>query len=94
MNALVIPTGNAAIVELATALGRERALDERESRILQRAIIRDQGAFRRWTPADDAKLLKMHKARIRAAQMATTLNRTEDAVRRRLCDLKKARRYG
>lgn len=94
MEITAIPTGNAAIVELAEALGRHRALNERESRILHRAIIRDQGAFRRWTPADDAKLLKMHKARIRVSEMTATLNRSENAIYVRLRDLKKAKRYG
>lgn len=94
MNALAIPTGNAAIVELATELGKVRALNERESRILERAINRDRGAFRRWTPADDAALLKMHKARIRVSEMTTTLNRSEQSIFTRLRDLKKAKRYG
>lgn len=89
-----IPTGDAAVIELADALSRIRALDERESRILQRAITRDSGAFRRWTPEEDRKLLKMHKARIRCAEIAVTLNRKEGAVYRRLSDLKKAKRYG
>lgn len=89
-----IPTGEAAIVHLAEALGKERALNETESRILQRAINRERGAFRRWTPADDQKLLKMHKARIRVSQMTGVLQRTENAIYLRLRDLKKAKRYG
>lgn len=89
-----IPTGEAAIVHLAEALGKERALTDTESRILHRAINRERGAFRRWTQADDAKLLKMHKARIRVSQMAGLLQRTEGSIYRRLCDLKKAKRHG
>jgi hypothetical protein len=94
MDLAAIPTGNAAIVELAEALGRVRALDERESRMLERAINRDSGAFRRWTPTDDAKLLKMHKARIRVSEMTNVLNRSEQSIFTRLRDLKKAKRYG
>lgn len=89
-----IPTGDRAVIELADALSRVRALDERESRILQRAITRDTGTFRRWTPDEDRRLLKMHKARIRCAQIAKTLDRTEQAVFTRLRDLKKVKRYG
>lgn len=88
----ITPTGDAAIVLLAEALGRLRELSETESRVLQRAITRDAGAFRRWTPQDDAKLLKMHKARIHGKQMAETLNRTEASVYGRLRDLKKRER--
>lgn len=88
-----IPTGDAAVIELADALSRIRALDERESRILQRAITRDNGTYRRWTQEEDRKLLKMHKARIRCAEIAKTLNRKEGAVYRRLSDLKKAKRH-
>ena len=95
MNApAAIPTGNQAVIELADALSKVRALDDRESRILQRAISRDRGAIRRWTPHEDAKLLKMHKARIRCAQIATTLGRTDQAVFTRLRDLKKGKRRG
>lgn len=88
----VIPSGEAAIVLLADALSRERPLSELESRILHRSIRRDQGAFRRWTPQEDDQLLKMHRARIRGAEMATTLNRTEATVYQRLCRLKKKER--
>lgn len=84
-----IPKGDAAIVFLAERLGAFKALDEIETRVLHLAIRRDRGDFRRWTDADDAKLRKMHKARLGAAHIAATLNRTEDSVRRRLCDLKK-----
>lgn len=95
MNAqAAILTGDDAVIYLADALSRERALDDRESRILHRAINRERGAFRRWTPADDAQLLKMHKARIRVSEMTHTLQRTEASIYRRLCDLKKAKRHG
>jgi serine/threonine-protein kinase RIO1 len=89
-----IHTGDAAVVYLADALSRVRALTETESRILHRALRRDAGMFRRWTAAEDAKLLKMHKAGIRAPGIAMTLGRSSDAVRRRLCDLKKGQRCG
>ncbi|QPQ55584.1 hypothetical protein IC614_02995 [Allosphingosinicella flava] len=87
-----ILTGDAAVVYLAEQLGRVKELTDFESRILHRAIRRDTGMFRRWTTAEDQRLMKMHKARIRASEMAVTLNRTEDSVRRRLCDLKKRER--
>jgi hypothetical protein len=87
-----IHTGDAAVVYLAEALGRVRELTDIESRILHKAIRRDQGVFRRWMPADDAKLLKMRRAGLRASDMASSLNRTEDSVRRRLCDLRKKER--
>ncbi len=86
---MTIHTGDAAVVYLAEALGQLRALTDTESRILHRALRRDAGLFRRWTPADDATLLKAHRARIRVSEIATTLGRTEQAVYRRLCDLKK-----
>lgn len=87
-----IPTGEQAIVFLAERLGSVRALDDIESRVLQRAITRERGGVRRWTAADDAMLLKMHKARIRGAEMAVTLRRSEQAVYTRLRDLKKRRK--
>ena len=86
---MTIHTGDAAVVYLAEALGRERPLSEVESRILGRAIRRDRGDFRRWTPDDDRRLLKAHKARIRVSEIAVTLGRTEDSVYTRLRDLKK-----
>jgi hypothetical protein len=66
---MTIPTGDAAVVFLADALCKERELSEVESRVLQRALTRETGAFRRWTPAEDAKLLKMHRARIHAGNL-------------------------
>jgi hypothetical protein len=92
VNALAIPTGEAAIVFFAERLGALRALDDTESRVLHRAIIRETGAFRRWTAQDDAKLLKMSKARIRQAQIAKTLGRSENSVEWRIRQLKKAGR--
>lgn len=89
---VTIHTGDAAVVYLAERLGQLRSLTDTESRILQRAIRRDDGTFRRWTESEDRSLLRMHKARIRASEMAVTLRRTEDSVRRRLCDLKKRER--
>lgn len=87
-----IHTGDAAVVFLAEALGRCRELTDIESRILHRAIRRDRGDFRRWTEQDDARLRKMRRAGLRASDMADALNRTEDSVRRRLCDLRKRER--
>jgi hypothetical protein len=89
-----IPTGDAAVVFMADALSRVRELSEIESRVLQRAITRNTGAFRRWTPAEDRKLMKMHKAKLRAAQMALSLNRSENAIYVRIRDLKKLARAG
>ena len=94
MKAQALPIGDAAVVYLAEALGRVRELSDMESRILQRAITRDTGAFRRWTDEEDRKLMKMHKARIRGVEMAATLDRTEGSVYRRLSDLKKQARAG
>lgn len=89
MNALTIPTGEAAIVFFAERLGALRPLDDTEVRALHLAIRREQGAFRRWTAAEDASLLKMHRAKIRGAQMAVTLHRSVDSVVWRLRILKK-----
>lgn len=86
---MTIHTGDAAVVYLAEELGRCRELTEAESRILHRAMRRDAGANRSWTPSDDTKLRKMSKAGIRSPQIAKTLGRTPEAVRRRLCDLRK-----
>lgn len=91
MNA-AIPTGDKAALMFADALSVERALTEVESRVLQRLVNRDKGAFRRWSEQDDAKLLRMHKAKIRGADIAKTLGRSEDAVFVRLHRLKKAQR--
>lgn len=94
MNALTIPTDGDAVVFLAERLGRLRPLEEMEVRTLHLAIRRQQGAFRRWTSEEDAKLLRMHKAKIRGAEMAKTLNRSEDGVTARLRVLKKGMRRG
>lgn len=89
---MTIHTGDAAVVYLAEALGRVRELTDIESRILHRAIRRDAGQFRRWTQDEDRRLLRMSKSRIRVAEMAVTLSRTEDSVRTRLRDLRKRER--
>jgi hypothetical protein len=81
-----------AVIYFAEALSRVRALSEHESIVLERAISAKPRPDRRWTPAEDGKLLKMSKARIRAVDMAETLRRTPEAVRRRLCDLRKKER--
>jgi hypothetical protein len=91
MNA-VLPTGNEAVVFFAEQLGKHRALDDREVRVLKLAISRDRGSHRRWTSAEDASLLKMHKARIRCVDIAAALKRSEAAVFTRIRDLKKAAR--
>lgn len=92
MNA--IPAGDAAVIVLAEALGRHRALTDSESLILERAINRQPKRDRRWSREEDRMLLKMCgrrvQARITAAAMAAQLGRTPEAVRRRLCDLRKA----
>jgi len=85
-------TGDAAVVFLGEALGRERPLTEHESRILQRAVRHGAGAFRRWTDMEDRRLMKMHRARIRASDIAETLGRSEYSVATRLRDLKKRER--
>ncbi len=55
-------------------------------------LQRAGGSFRRWTPVDDAALLKLHKAGIKGIRIAELLHRTENGVRCRLRDLKKRRR--
>lgn len=91
MNA--IPAGDAAVILLAEALGRHRALTDVESLVLERAIHRQPKRDRRWTREEDRLLLKMCgrrvQARITAAAMAAQLGRTPGAVRQRLCDLRK-----
>lgn len=89
---IALPTGADATIYFAEQLGRVRALSEHESIVLERAISAKPRPDRRWTPAEDGKLLKMSKARIRAVDMAETLRRTPEAVRRRLCDLRKKER--
>lgn len=91
---VMVPTGEAAIVFFAERLGALRALDDTEVRVLGLAIVRETGGFRRWTAAEDASLLKMHKAKIRGAEMAVTLRRSEDSVVWRLRMLKKGMRRG
>lgn len=91
---IMVPTGEAAIVFFAERLGALRALDDTEVRVLNVAIVRETGGFRRWTDAEDAQLLKMHKAKIRGAEMAVTLRRSEDSVVWRLRMLKKGMRRG
>lgn len=92
ISAAELPVGEDAVVFLAERLGAVRALDDTESRVLQRALTRSAGGVRRWTASDDASLLKMHKARIRGAEMAATLRRSENSVYTRLRDLKKRER--
>lgn len=88
-----IPSGDAAVILLAEALGRHRALNDVESLVLERAITRQPKRDRRWTREEDRMLLKMCgrrvQARITAAAMAAQLGRTPQAVRQRLCDLRK-----
>lgn len=89
---ITLPSGNDAAIYFAEALGRVRALSEHESIVLERVIRSKPRPDRRWTQSEDNQLLKMSKARIRAVDMAETLKRTPEAVRRRLCDLKKRER--
>jgi hypothetical protein len=85
-------TGDAAVIYFAEALNKVRGLSDTESRILQRAMTRGSGMFRRWTAQEDARLLKMHKARFKAVDMALRLNRTDRSVYQRLHELKKRER--
>lgn len=91
---IALTSGADAAIYFAEQLGRERALSEQESIVLERVISSKPRPDRRWTPEEDRKLLKMSKARIRGADMAETLKRTPWAVYRRLSDLKKRERVG
>jgi len=85
-----IPSGDAAIMFLADALSRERALTETESRVLQRAVRRDAGWRKSWTKQEDEMLHKMRRAGLSSVQMGEKLHRSPEAVRQRLCQLRKA----
>lgn len=87
-----VPTGEQAVIYLAEALGRERALSEPESRILERAIRAERPCRRAWSPGDDRALMKMHKAKRGAVEMAKVLKRSEMACYKRLHQLKKLAR--
>lgn len=76
------------VVALATELGRYRALTPDESRLLERAIERQPASTRRWTFADDAKLQRLRRTRLRVPEIAAQLGRTPWAVYRRISDLK------
>lgn len=91
-----IPAGDEAVIVLATELNRFRSLSDVESRMLERAICRKRrsegcySAFRRYSDAEDMKLLKMLRAGLSRAHMAQALNRSEDSVRYRLMVLRKS----
>lgn len=84
-------TADQIIIELAGALGKERALTDRESRWLERALWRVDGYNRRqskrWTE-DDARLRKMLIEGQRPAQIAVKLKRTPRAIYRRMYKLR------
>ncbi len=76
------------VIALCNALGRYRALTDDESRLLERAVDRKPAATRRWTHADDAKLQRLRRTRLRVPEIANELGRTPWAVYTRLRDLK------
>lgn len=76
------------LVALATELGRYRSLTAEESRLLERAVDRQPASTRRWTFADDAKLQRLRRTRLRASEIAAELGRTPWAVYTRIRDLK------
>ncbi len=84
------------IVELAEALGRERALTDRESDFLIKAILRLQQADGRqtmaWTGEEDLSLISMLKEGRRVANIAPEFGRTERAVWKRVTQLGGVRR--
>lgn len=76
------------IVALAEKLGKERALDNQESRWLEQALrrhLRSTGVKRGfWRPKDDLAL-KRHLRRNRMVrEIARAMGKTEDAIRSRI----------
>lgn len=78
-----------ATVHFATELGKRRALTHEETAMLERALVRIPSPYRRWTFADDAKLQRLIRSRMSAAEIATELGRTPWAVYTRIRDLKR-----
>lgn len=79
-----------AVVELATALGRLRALTDTESQYLEDALFptyrREQS--NRYTPCEDRKLRQLAKQGKTALQMQEHLpHRSEHSIRHRLTAL-------
>lgn len=84
------------IIALGEALCRCRALTDPESRMLERAIrredVRANGArTKRWTPQDDQTLLKAAGS-VKPEQIAVMLSRTVPSVRIRIGELRKRER--
>jgi hypothetical protein len=85
-----------AVITLAEALGRHRALTDDESQMLERSIRRMEATSRGttmkfWTPAEDRALLKAFRVR-EASAVAAMLGRTVPSVCSRLNQLRKAER--
>jgi hypothetical protein len=82
-----------AVITLAEALGRHRALTDDESQMLERSIRRMEATSRGttmkfWTPAEDRALLKAFRVR-EASHVAAMLGRTVPSVCSRLTRLRK-----
>lgn len=83
-------TMDMVVIELATELGRHRALRDRESRWLERALRREDRRNGRQTKPwkqDEPKLKRMLSRGMRPAQIAIRLNRTPRAIYRKMYKL-------
>lgn len=83
------------IVELAEALGRERALTERESLFLEQALRRlNRQPQDEWTAEQDMALVRLADEGGDVREVARALVRTEDAIRSRIRELRKRNMIG
>lgn len=92
-------TADMVLIELATSLGRERALSDQESRWLEGAVRREDrrnGKARAWGPGkilwqtkDDVALKRHLKRGRKAREIARAMGKTEDAIWSRIRHLRR-----
>lgn len=82
---------DATIISLLEALGRERALTDDESLLLERTINREgcRNQRTRWTPREERQLLTMTKLGKSRRQIAQTVGRSYWSVRTKINQLGK-----
>ncbi len=87
------------VIELATSLGRQRALSDLESRWLEGAVRREDrrnGKGRAWgpgkvlwQPSDDIALKRHLKRGKKAREIARVMGKTEDSIWSRIRQLRR-----
>ena len=83
------------LLEVFAEIGRIRALTAGESLRLEQAIRRAEPKGQRsWTPKDERILAALVLQRVRVPEIAIRIGRTERAVWKKLCLLRKAGKVG